>query len=335
MTLVAVWESMSGDNNQTSLPSDNITGSGNSSDKPLDDNIDTVEPVVKHVRTVDNLFIEVDSTTVKFSEYLINFSDNYDKNYYYSSVDGYEILKAFSINGKYELIAKTTTSTFELKNVDTAKAYYYAVRAYKKVNGKTYYSDDMKIVYVPKQLVAPTNIFYKANLNQISVTFDVNDPNIQKYQIIKNNGSLSTVVASSDISEISWSDNDYACYTVRGYSEPSNNVRLYGLKSKEVCFKPIVESIQNINTTPADSATGFDYKTTWDILVDRPLSYMLSVYRKDLNGNQLDYIEEYIFNNTYLSCGFDNGNYVEVHIHGYDKTASYELKGPASIFYIR
>ena len=334
MTLVAVWEKI--DNNESSSTGDNIIGDSSKPDDG-DTEIPGDKPIeqIKHVRLVDDLKIEVISNTVKFSKYIIDFSNNYDKNYYYSSVDGYEILKSSTIDGKYELITKTTASTFELKNANVSKDYYYAVRAYKKINSKTEYSDEMKIVYVPRQLDAPTSVFYKANENKISVTFDINDSNVQKYEILKKIGSTKTVVTTTDIPEASWSDSNYACYTVRGYSEVGNDVKLYGLESKEVCFKPILESIENINTSSADPSTGFDYKTTWDSLANRPLSYMLDVYRKDANGNQLDYIEEYIFSNIYLTCGFDNGVYAEIHVHGYDKTVSYELKGPPSTFYIR
>lgn len=335
MTLVAIWEKI--DNENSSSSGDNIIDENNKPDDNIDSDLPEDKPisVAKHVRLVDDLKIEVHADTVKFSKYLIDFTKAYDKNYYYSSVDGYEFLKSSTIDGSYKIIGNTTFSTFEVKNADVSKDYYYAVRAYKKIDGKTEYSEEMKIVYVPMQLLAPSNVFYTADQNKINVTFDVNDANVQKYQILKKVGTTKTIVASSTAPEASWSDSDSACYTVRGYTEFGSDVKLYGLESKEVCFKPILESVKNIIISPADPATGFDYKITWDTLANRPNSYFLDVYRKDANGNQLDYMEEYIFSNTYFACGFDNGEYVEIYVHGYDKTVSYELKGPPSTFYIR
>lgn len=64
---------------------------------------------------------------------------------------GYEVLRATSKNGDYEVIARFTgdklsTSSYVDKNVSKGKSYYYKVRAYTKVaelDDKIYYTDDV------------------------------------------------------------------------------------------------------------------------------------------------------------------------------------------------
>jgi len=283
------------------------------------------------------LKVVVDSSVITFSDYTIDFTDDYDKNIYYSSIDGYEILKCSTSDGKYEVVGKTTALTYKIPKADVSKGIYYAFRAYKINNGKTEYSKNMKIVFVPKQLSKPINVLYKANQDNIKVTFDINDSDVYQYQVLKKSPSSLDLVATSKngINEISWNNSNYACYVMRGFSQYGNEVTLYGFTSKEVCFEPILEKVQNITTSLADTSTGFDYKTTWNTLQDRPNSYLLDVYRKDASGNEINYTREYLFSNTYFNCKFNNGEYSEIRVHGYDKTGDYELIGPANVFTTR
>lgn len=64
-------------------------------------------------------------------------------------VDGYKVYRATKKNGKYKEIKninKAKTTSFTNKKVATGKTYYYKVRAYKKVSGKTKYSKYSKAV---------------------------------------------------------------------------------------------------------------------------------------------------------------------------------------------
>lgn len=58
-------------------------------------------------------------------------------------VDGYQIYRAISKNGSYKKVA-TVKGDRDTSYIDTGltcgKTYYYKVRAYKKINGKTVYS---------------------------------------------------------------------------------------------------------------------------------------------------------------------------------------------------
>lgn len=61
-----------------------------------------------------------------------------------SSVNGYEIYRATSLNGTYEKIKtinKNSTTSYKNTKLSEGKCYYYKIRSYKKVSGKTYYSD--------------------------------------------------------------------------------------------------------------------------------------------------------------------------------------------------
>ena len=58
-------------------------------------------------------------------------------------VSGYQIKMATKKNGKYRIIKtvkKPGTTTFTKKKLKKGKKYFFKVRTYKKVNGKTYYS---------------------------------------------------------------------------------------------------------------------------------------------------------------------------------------------------
>lgn len=61
-----------------------------------------------------------------------------------SGVNGYEIFRATSKNGKYKKIATVTKAskvTYTNKKLKSDKKYYYKIRTYKKVNGKKVYGE--------------------------------------------------------------------------------------------------------------------------------------------------------------------------------------------------
>ncbi len=65
---------------------------------------------------------------------------------------GYYLYSYNSSSKKYKLVAKTTKLSVTLTDVDLSKNNYYAVRTYKKVDGKTYwsgYSAKLKVLAVP------------------------------------------------------------------------------------------------------------------------------------------------------------------------------------------
>jgi len=61
-----------------------------------------------------------------------------------SSIKGYEIYRASSLNGTFEkikTISKNGTISFKNTKLTAGKCYYYKIRSFKKVNGKNYYSE--------------------------------------------------------------------------------------------------------------------------------------------------------------------------------------------------
>lgn len=61
-----------------------------------------------------------------------------------SGITGYEIHRATTVNGTYEkikTIKKKSTTTYKNTKLTAGKCYYYKIRSYKTVNGKTYYSE--------------------------------------------------------------------------------------------------------------------------------------------------------------------------------------------------
>lgn len=64
-----------------------------------------------------------------------------------SDATGYQIYRATKKNGKYKkikTIKKRNTVKYTNKRLKKGKRYYYKIRAYKKVSGKTYYSSFSK-----------------------------------------------------------------------------------------------------------------------------------------------------------------------------------------------
>ena len=59
---------------------------------------------------------------------------------YQNGISGYEIYMSSSKYGEYTRIGKTSSYKFKHNNAKKGQSYYYKVRAYKKSNGKTFYS---------------------------------------------------------------------------------------------------------------------------------------------------------------------------------------------------
>lgn len=89
-------------------------------------------------------------------------------------VDGYKLYRSISENRKYYL-KKTFDSQFDYVNtgLTTGKTYYYKVRAYKVVDGKTIYSDYSKVMSVKAAPKAPLGVEAKSKTyNSNKITWD-------------------------------------------------------------------------------------------------------------------------------------------------------------------
>lgn len=61
-----------------------------------------------------------------------------------SAVSGYEIYRANAVNGTYQklkTVSSSTTTTYKNTKLTAGQCYYYKIRSYKSVSGKTYYGD--------------------------------------------------------------------------------------------------------------------------------------------------------------------------------------------------
>ncbi len=61
---------------------------------------------------------------------------------------GYVIYMSTSKNGEYKKVATTTKTKYTVKKLKKNKKYYFKVKAYRKINGKKYYSNRSKAVSV-------------------------------------------------------------------------------------------------------------------------------------------------------------------------------------------
>ena len=85
-----------------------------------------------------------------------------------ADADGYQVFRYDESEEKYVKIANTAKTVYTDKRKTSGKSYRYKVKAYKKMNGRTYYgrfSKEVKIIVMPK---APTGIAAK-RLSETSV----------------------------------------------------------------------------------------------------------------------------------------------------------------------
>ncbi len=113
-----------------------------------------------------------------------------------SGADGYQVLRYNTSKKKFVKAANVTKTSYIDKKRTAGKPYRYKVKAYKKVNGKTYYgplSKEVKIIVKPK---APTGVS-AVRLTDTSVQICFNPvKNASSYRIYEYNESTGKQVAS-------------------------------------------------------------------------------------------------------------------------------------------
>jgi len=83
-------------------------------------------------------------------------------------VDGFEIYYSISDNNNYKKLSDTAKRSYSHTNLVVGQTYYYKVRAYKVINGKTYYSDYTNAVSCKLTVPQPTNLNIK-KINKTSI----------------------------------------------------------------------------------------------------------------------------------------------------------------------
>ena len=139
-----------------------------------------------------------------------------------TNAHGYEVYRATSKTGKYELRKDTTSTTYTNTGLTTNKTYYYKVKAYRIVNNKKVYSKESSVVYAMPVFTTPS---VKLSLGDKRVYVRWNKiagaTNYQVYRATSRNGTytLKRTVSSSTTSYTNTdvSKNKGYYYKVRAY----------------------------------------------------------------------------------------------------------------------
>ncbi len=110
------------------------------------------------------------------------------------NIDGYEICRATSKNGKYKKVKTVSSgsSSYKDKKLSKAKKYYYKIRGYKKINGKknyTKYSNvkGIRTSYIERATALPHNTQdsygNKATIKSVSMKYKKNKGSKAIYQV--------------------------------------------------------------------------------------------------------------------------------------------------------
>ena len=89
-----------------------------------------------------------------------------------NGAEGYQIYSSTSKNGSYKKVATITTNSYTNSKLSFGKTYYYKVRSYKKVNGKTVYSNFSAIAYKKVNLNAPSVKFTPTSDTSVKLTWN-------------------------------------------------------------------------------------------------------------------------------------------------------------------
>ena len=158
-----------------------------------------------------------------------------------TDVSGYEVYRAASKSGKYSkiaTIAKKTAVSYTDKKLSTGKTYYYKVRAYKTVDGKTRYSKYSSIISAkaaPAKIGSVKVAASGATGAKVSWKKDSSATGYEVYRATSKSGKYSKVAAISKNSTVSYTDKKLTkgktyYYKVRAYKTVKKE-KVYGAYS--------------------------------------------------------------------------------------------------------
>lgn len=93
--------------------------------------------------------------------------------YDYNNYSSYKVYKYDTVQKKYVLLKSVKTESFDDKDIKEFKTYKYKIRAYKVINGKTYYGPYSE-VSVKTGLFAPSSVKLTTGKDSISVSWSKN-----------------------------------------------------------------------------------------------------------------------------------------------------------------
>ena len=205
-----------------------------------------------------------------------------------SGAKGYQIYRATSKTGKYRKIATTKRNYIINSKLTTGKYYYYKVRAYKKVKGKTRYtkfSNKLKTYPKLKTTTAKTQLVN----NKIKVSW-IKVSGAQGYQVYRATskaGKYSKIatVKGTAVTNTSAAEGKTYYYKVRSYRKVGGKYRYSSFSSVKSAKRAIIvgtpsltvkESGQNIMLTigAVQGATGYEiYRNNTKITSTAGVSY--------------------------------------------------------------
>ncbi len=111
------------------------------------------------------------------------------------NVSGYQILRATSATGSFSSIGTVTATNKSNTGLGECRTYYYKVRSYSQVGGKTYYSEYSSVVSATTKLTVPTNLSAAAeSTTAIKLTWN-RVSGATGYQVWRSTASNGTYVA--------------------------------------------------------------------------------------------------------------------------------------------
>ena len=142
-----------------------------------------------------------------------------------TSTSKYKVYRATSKNGTYRLIKTTTGKNYTDTSAKYGTKYYYKVKAYRVVEGKTYYSDFTGYRYILTRVAVPTiEKVSKKNYNTLTISWNSVEgaTGYRVYRSTSKNGEYKRVATLNGSNKLSYSDTGLVCgrryyYKVRAY----------------------------------------------------------------------------------------------------------------------
>ncbi len=165
-----------------------------------------------------------------------------------SGASGYELWRAESQNGKYQKLYAGTAAKYTDKELKSKKTYYYKVRAFQTLEGKTVYSDFSEVAAVKIKAKTPV-LKARTGKRQISLSWSkISDAD--KYELRRSDSKNGVYKKISDKATNAYVDkglrsNAKYDYKVRAY-RTENGRKLYGPYSKALTVKVKPETISKL-----------------------------------------------------------------------------------------
>lgn len=154
----------------------------------------------------------------------------------------YKIYRATSKNGTYKKVAQISTTTYTDKKVAKNTTYYYKVRAYRTLDGKTYASDYSHIIEAIPGTVGPKTLTVEAYSRRVYLTWSAvtNATGYEIYRSTEPDGTYKLVTSKSAryVNNTGLAGETTYYYKVRSYSLV-NKKKVFSNYSKIISVKTL------------------------------------------------------------------------------------------------